>query len=347
VISRTRRRIGADIWPGFVDALSTLLLLIIFLLSLFVLVQFFLSQTLSGQDEALKRLNQQVSELGELLSMERQASADLRLNVAQLSASLQSATVKNDDLSTRIRDLKAGLSAANESRQRAQAEIARLTAAAAAARGQTDQARQKAAGLERQLAALRQQLAQLQAALESSESRDRESKAVIADLGRRLNVALAAKVHELAGYRSEFFGRLRQAIGNRADVKIVGDRFVFQSEVLFASGSAELGEEGKAQLDTLARALLAIARKIPPDLKWVLRVDGHTDAVPINNEKFRSNWELSAARALSVVHYLVGQGVPPNRLAAAGFGEFQPIAPGNTPADRRRNRRIEFKLTER
>ncbi|MFQ5533604.1 MAG: peptidoglycan -binding protein [Sphingomonadales bacterium] len=329
-LARNRNRRNTDIWPGFVDALSTLLLVFIFLLSFFAIAQFFLSRALSGRDEALEKLNRQVSEFAELLSMEQQANAELRINVAQLSASLQSANLTRDDLSARVEELTGALASA-ESRAKRVGE----------------QASRQEALLNQQLAALRRQLAALEATLEKSEQKDREQQAIIKDLGSRLNVALAAKVHELAGYRSEFFGALRKAIGAHPDIKVVGDRFVFQSELLFRSGSAELGEEGKAELRKLAGTLMDIASRIPRDRAWVLRVDGHTDRVPINTVRFLSNWELSASRALAVVHYLAAQGIPGNRLAATGFGEHQPIALGGTEEANRRNRRIEFKLTER
>jgi chemotaxis protein MotB len=160
-------------------------------------------------------------------------------------------------------------------------------------------------------------------------------------------VALASKVQELARYRSEFFGRLREVLGKRKDVRIVGDRFVFQSEVLFETGSAELGGAGQQQLGQLARALTEIAARIPKDLPWVLRVDGHTDRIPIHTPEFRSNWELSTARAISVVRFLIDQGIPADHLAATGFGEHQPLDPGLSEAALRRNRRIELKLTQR
>jgi chemotaxis protein MotB len=201
--------------------------------------------------------------------------------------------------------------------------------------------------LNRQLAALRTQLAQLSEALELSEQKNVEQEVQIADLGKRLNVALASKVQELARYRSEFFGRLREILGNRQDIRIVGDRFVFQSELLFASGSATVADEGRPQLARLASTLKGIAADIPGDLEWVLRVDGHTDRAPINTYAFPSNWELSTARAVSVVKFLIEQGIPAERLAATGFGEFQPLDTGGDEIAYRRNRRIEFKLTER
>ena len=211
----------------------------------------------------------------------------------------------------------------------------------------TDTAQTQLRLLNRQIMALRRQLATLATALEAAESANKEQEVQISDLGRRLNVALASKVQELARYRSEFFGRLREVLGNRQDVRIVGDRFVFQSEVLFETGSAELGEPGQRQLAQLARTLSEIAPRIPKNLPWVLQVDGHTDRVPIHTPEFPSNWELSTARAISVVRFLMDQGIAAEHLAATGFGEYQPLDPGLSADALRRNRRIELKLTQR
>src|SRR5690606_20472263 len=180
----------------------------------------------------------------------------------------------------------------------------------------------------------------------ASEARDTESRTQIADLGRRLNLALAQRVQDLSRYRSDFFGRLREILEGRADVRIVGDRFVFQSEVLFDPGEADISPEGIPDLESFATAIKQLETEIPADVNWVLRIDGHTDKRPISNAQFPSNWELSAARAISVAKYLISQGVAPNRLVAAGFGEFSPIDTGDTEEAYRRNRRIEFKLTE-
>ncbi len=344
------RRPSSDYWPGFVDALSSLLLVIIFLLSMFALAQFFLGQALSGRDAELARLNNTIAELERALSMEREEAADLRISLQQLSASLQIANMNREELEARASQLETMLAdaqarAGDTEAQRAQilAMQQSLTEQEAKARAATDEVTL----LNQQLAALRQQLANLAAALDASEKRDKEQQAVIADLGKRLNIALAQKVQELASYRSEFFGELRKAIGNQPGIRIVGDRFVIQSEVLFASGAATLNPAGLQELDQMAATLVAIGEKIPANIPWVLRIDGHTDPVPINTTAFPSNWELSTARATSVVRYLVQQGVPPERLAATGFGEFQPIDAGTGPEANRRNRRIEFKLTQR
>jgi chemotaxis protein MotB len=375
----TRRRssssANADIWPGFVDALATLLMVIIFLLTVFVLAQFFLSDLLAGRDQALKRLETQVAELADMLALERQAGAEMRESVAALSAQLQASTTARDELTTRVSELAASLESARAEAETATGELAatrsELTATReqlAAARGQLaardeNLSKSKAALAEEQrvsnarraeverlsqaLASLRNQLARLNAALEASEKKSEEQKAQIVNLGKRLNAALASKVEELARYRSEFFGRLREVLGNRRDIRIVGDRFVFQSEVLFGSGDAHLQPGGKGQIKQLAKTLLELSRKIPPGIDWVLRVDGHTDVRPISTAAFPSNWELSTARALSVVRALVAEGVPPQRLVAAGFGPYQPMDAGNSEQAFARNRRIEFKLTER
>ncbi|MCE2491434.1 MAG: peptidoglycan -binding protein [Alphaproteobacteria bacterium] len=431
-----------NIWPGFVDALATLLLVIIFVLAVFMITHFLLSQALTGRDEALQRLNRQLAEISELLALERRSNEDLRLNVAQLSASLQKSTrerdqlaldldeaesrraaavetvaadretieaqlgeierlkrdiaaltsVRNDleqqvgelaeslddseALATRLREESNALAARLrdeskalearladerertllaqrdlEDRELRLAELQRLynenTDSLSREKDLSAEARAQVALLNQQLSAVRQQLVRLNAALEAAEAKDEEQEAVIADLGKRLNVALAQKVEELSRYRSEFFGRLREVLGDRRDIRVVGDRFVFQSEVLFASGSAEIGISGQQQLAHLARTLMEIAKSIPPEISWVLRVDGHTDVIPISTPRFPSNWELSTARAVSVVKFLVDQGIPPARLAAAGFGEFQPLDARADEIGHRRNRRIELKLTER
>ncbi|MFQ5984050.1 MAG: peptidoglycan -binding protein [Alphaproteobacteria bacterium] len=463
----------SDIWVGFVDALAALLMVIIFLLVAFMLADFFLRYTLTGQNQALGQLQRQVNELAEQLSLEREANADLRLSMAQLSAELQRSTEERDELSAQLANLFGERETLTLRLQTLEEEIATLTeraegaeAAAADTKTRLDQAlteievgedtlkirlieierlrrditalkqvraeleaqvsqmaaslaesqdktarlekdftalRDSSAELEtrvaeeeertalaqtqleereiqlaevvnlleqsdrdlteerkisseaerqlellnRQIAALRQQLAALNAALEAAEAKDEEQKVIIADLGQRLNIALAGKVEELERYRSEFFGRLREVLGDRPDIRVVGDRFVFQSEVLFASGSAELEEPGMIQLAALAATLLEIAQEIPADLPWTLRVDGHTDRRPIQTFQFPSNWELSTARAISVVRFLIDHGVPPERLAATGFGAFQPLDARDDEIAFRRNRRIELKLTQR
>ncbi len=354
---RRGRRAAPDIWPGFVDVISSLLILILFLLMIFVLAQFFMGQALSGRDAALERLGRQVDELAQMLSLERKANADLRINLSQLSTELANASARAEKLQgmgEEAERLSADVAALQALKQELEARIKQMDAALgekdsalAAERRLSEEARAQAALLNQQLAALRTEMARLNAALEASEKLAEEQKIQIANLGQRLNQALASKVAELARYRSEFFGRLRAILGNRADIRIQGDRFVFQSEVLFEQASAELGEPGKRQLDRLAKTLIEISGEIPKDIDWTLRVDGHTDKVPIANLQFRSNWELSSARAISVVRFLIDAGVPANRLVAAGFGEYQPLDPGNTADALRRNRRIEFKLTER
>jgi chemotaxis protein MotB len=339
-LARTRRDGGMNYWPGFVDALSTLILGIVFLLSVFVVVQFFLSQEVTNKDTVLARLNAQIAQLTELLSMEKSGNSSLEDTVATLRAGL--AAVEGER--NHYRDLVAGAGSGAAS---AEGKVSALSKDLDTEKQVSARALSQVELLNQQIAALRRQLASLEDALETSEKKDKESQARIADLGQRLNVALAQRVQELAKYRSEFFGRLRSVLGSRPDIRVVGDRFVFQSEILFDSGSAGLRTDGYGELDSLANAILELEKQIPSDLAWVLRVDGHTDVRPISNPQFPSNWELSAARAIAVVQYLVGKGVSPQHLVAAGFGEFQPLDPETTDDAYRRNRRIELKLTER
>jgi len=444
-IARRSRRTEVNIWPAFVDALGQLVIAIIFLLLIFTVAQFLTTDALSGRDQALQRLTQQINELTDLLNLEKRSNEDLHLNVAQLSTELQNSSAAKDALTTRVAELAAraqdetaraarldaqlaeadqrvsadrekvelqlreleslrrdiealrkvrsdlesqvaGLAAAQQQSQSdlttardrskeleaklasqeertalAQKEIDKrdIRLAELAAQGQqttealtterklSKEAQDRVDLLNQQIAALRDQLQRVSAALQLTESQSKDQQVQIADLGRRLNLALASKVEELARFRSEFFGRLREVLGDRPDIRVVGDRFVFQSEVLFAPASADLGDDAKAQLKPVATAIRALVPKIPNDLNWVLRIDGHTDRRPISTPQFASNWELSTARAISVVRYLVDQGVPAERLAAAGFGEFQPLDARNDEVAFRRNRRIEIKLTDR
>src|SRR5690554_54787 len=341
-LARTRRQHrGIDYWPGFVDALSTLLLAIMFLLSVFVLAQFFLSQEITSRDEVLDRLNMQINELTQLLALERTNTQDVEDQLASLQASLAQAEAEQ----SRLQQLLAsgsGQGAAAEQR------ITTLTGELESERQVSQRALSQVELLNQQISALREQIGALEAALEASEQRDRESNVKIADLGRRLNVALAQRVQELNRYRSDFFGRLREILSDRENIRIVGDRFVFQSEVLFASGQTEINDSGQEEMRKLAGAILELQEEIPPEIDWVLRVDGHTDNVPLSGTgRYRDNWELSAARAIAVVKFLIENGVPTSRLVAAGFGEFQPLDMADTSEAWSRNRRIELKLTER
>ncbi len=487
-----RRERATNIWPGFVDALATLLMVIIFLLLIFVLAQFFLSDALSGRETALDKLRGQVTELAHLLDLEQQEKTKLSENLAELSTELKTSIAMGEDLSTslsalrissektatrlnaqlasannalaevnllrdqeqrdfesRIRkaktigdetnaklrtkimevkqltqditalkalreelkakiaqmatkaveadkvlastqktlleeqrasetarawaevklkaqiqimaELKQDIAALKALREELEAKIAKLVVEA----GETEKtitsneiallkekkisesARAQIALLNKQTAALRSQLSQIEAALEASEQQTAKHKIQIVNLGKRLNAALASKVQELSRYRSEFFGRLRNVLGKQPGLRIAGDRFVFQSEVLFDKGSADIGTPGQSQLKALATTLKDLSRKIPKDIDWVLRIDGHTDSDPIKTTRFPSNWELSTARAIAVVQKLIGQGLPANRLVAAGFGKFQPIDEGQDEIAKRRNRRIELKLTQR
>lgn len=469
---RTRRTHGngLDAWPGYVDALSTLLMVIIFVLLVFVLAQAFLSVALNGREKALDKVTAQLAQMTDALSLERGHTASLQLSLSQLNKELTASTSARDSLSQQLaalreqaqrtaadrdalraqRDqltqqltdaqkaaqataaqLQAQLGQANQQvdaagqdkaklaaqladvqlqlaesrRQYAEmqrqiaeldktvkadkdtieakvsdlaklAEQSRALAALrdelekqaqdAAVRATTEQQRREAVQAQlanettlgdsarAQLALLNQQVDQLKAqlasvaqALELTQQQAKDKDVQITNLGQKLNAALAQKVEELQQYRSEFFGKLRTLLANRSGIQVVGDRFVFQSEVLFPVGSAELTQAGIAQMTTLAITIKDVASQIPPDVHWVLRVDGHTDPQPVKGGQFASNWELSAARAITVVKLLIADGVPPEHLAATGFGEYQPFGPGDTPDSYAKDRRIELRLTDR
>ncbi|MDH3969210.1 MAG: peptidoglycan -binding protein, partial [Rhodospirillales bacterium] len=287
-------------------------------------------------DADKEKIQSQLAELAILKSLRDELTAQLNAAEAALAARDKEATELESRLAKSEEDasvLALKLSTTEQARD-AQVEL-------------STEAQRKVDLLNRQILALREQLARLSEALDLAEAKTRDQNVQIADLGRKLNLALATKVQELARYRSEFFGRLRKVLGDHPGIRVVGDRFVFQSEVLFGSGSAELGEAGRQQLAQLARTLRQISARFPEKIDWILRVDGHTDRRPINTYEFASNWELSTARAISVVKYLVVHGIPARRLAATGFGEFQPIDDGEDEIAFRRNRRIELKLTQR
>ena len=392
-ISR-RRGGGADYtWPGYVDALTTLLMVLIFLLSVFSVAQFSLSDALTNKDSAIDRLNSTLGDLANQLAIEKTSSQNLSKELEQMMLQLNAlrserdklgvdlaaqkrradeATIERDALTERLTSMlaeNAELAKEAETRaadmkaeiERQRLELTRLAAALAAANNEkgklfsdlTEQekltAEQKAAvvRMTAEMAALKQELARLAGLLEAADLKAKEQNAQIVELGRQLNRALADEVARLAQYRSDFFGKLRQALAGQKDIQIVGDRFVFQSEVLFPSSSADLQPAGMEQLANVGRRLVEIARTIPPDIAWVIQVDGHTDNRPIRTDIFPSNWELSTARAIAVVKFLHSQGIANERLVAAGYGEFQPLGPNNTPQERERNRRIELKLTNR
>ena len=437
-LSRRTDRNNSNIWPGFVDALAALLMVIMFLLLIFVLAQFFLSEALSGREQALDKLKVQVGELAGMLSLEKKSNTELQLNLSQIFEELLTSVALRDELKASIFLLRKNaietsetinklenkaISANAESEELRQKlvgaqvrivilenrsitldqKISQISSESEAAKVSLNEAedttraliqkiatldhqvvlldalkkemeeqiselagklnesgkslinekefsssaRAEIALLNQQMSALRAQLLKIDKVLEISETEAIKKNVQIANLGKRLNAALASKVQELSRYRSEFFGRLRDLLGKHQGVRIVGDRFVFQSEVLFAKSEAKVAAAGQAQLDKLATTLLEIALEIPDGIDWILRIDGHTDDDPIRTSKYPSNWELSTARAISVVKHLIKAGLPANRLVPAGFGEFHPLDKRNDEISQRRNRRIELKLTQR
>lgn len=333
-----------NIWPGFVDALAALLMVIIFLLLIFSIGQFYLSDALSGKEKTLIKLDRQVVKLADLLALEKTTSADLQETVGELRAQLSSKSRKNELL-------QADVDLLMEMRDQLEKDMAnfvtKLHENDATLRAEKEVSAKSLAQIEilnRQVKALREQLGTVSKAL--GLELDVET-ASIESLAERLNVALAEKAQELARYRSDFFGRLREVLGENPNIQIVGDRFVLQSELLFESGSADLGEKGKAQVKKLSETLNSVASSIPDDIEWIVRIDGHTDKRSINTKEYPSNWELSTARALAIVRYMVAQDVPAKRLAATGFGEFHPLDDETTEEAYTKNRRIEIKLTSR
>ncbi len=342
-MARGRARRGAEygeFWPGFVDVLSTLLLVVTFLMSIFMLAQYFASQEASGKETAIQRLNRQIAELTNILSLERGKTKSAEDQLAELQASLSTLQAENNKLS--------GFAlSGDEEAKAAEARISSLSSDLEGQKKTTDEALAKVDLLNQQLLALRRQMAALNDALAASEKKNQDSQTQIKDLGTRLNAALARQVQELKRYRSDFFGRLRELLSDRDDIRVVGDRFVFQSEVLFPSGQAQMTDEGLGALNQVAQAIVELQRQIPGEINWALQVDGHTDIRPISSAQFPSNWDLSTARAISVVRYLIAQGVPAKRLVAAGYGEFAPLDGGTSDDALRKNRRIELKLTNR
>ena len=383
-------------WPGFVDALATLLMVIIFVLLVFVLIQVNLAYRVAGQDATMNDMRAQIVNLGDLLNIERKANEDLSAELAGISSLLDDTTRERDNLvaqlasatatlnlrDSEIRQLAAIQAQTEESLDAARKTIAERVAALeaieltlakaeaelmeseveiaeAAARNVSSLARiseletknaasqAEVAQMTNAITALRLRIEELTGILAEKEAQAARDKIAIASLGKSLNNALASRVQELQRFRSEFFGRLSEILKGRDDVRIVGDRFVFQSEVLFAQGQADLGPEGQEQLGQLAIALNQIAAEIPEDINWVLQVEGHTDDIPVRAGRFADNWDLSTERALSVVRFLADAGLPANRLAAAGYGEYQPLDTAGTDEARLRNRRIEMKLTQR
>ena len=406
---RARRRggNGLDAWPGYVDALSTLLMVVVFVLLVFVLAQAFLTATLSGRTDSLAKVSAELAQLSNAFSLEKAENAELQFSVARLSRDLAKASDSRDALSAQVSALDKTVRADQAAIDAKAADIARLrmeldktvqadkatinarlsdiarletqtraldalvaeleqkvrTAAVAATIEQDrraalltqlageqrlgESARAQIALLNRQVEELKAQFAAVQQALGLVEQKTRDKDIEIVNLGQKLNAALVEKVEELKQYRSEFFGKLRALLANKPGIQVIGDRFVFQSEVLFPLGSADLAPAGVSQMAALAGTIKDIAATIPPELQWVLRVDGHTDPQPTKGGYFASNWELSAARAITVVKLLIVYGVPPEHLAASGFGEFQPFAQGDTPEAYAKDRRIELRLTDR
>ena len=373
--NRIRKKQLDYTWPGFVDALSSLLMVIIFVLMIFVISQFFISQKMSGQDEALIKLKNNLTELSELLSLERGTTTEL---TAQLSVLEEKFTVIKEDLIKEraiTKKYQEDIQGTKNIIDLNESEINKLKIALEEKIKNTNRLTNEVADLENQVNLksteieskdkilkankeevnklisttlnLKNKLTQLQTLLSAYKAKDKKENVKTLNLGKDVNSALARRVEELEKFKSDFFGRVRELIKGRKEIRVVGDRFVFQSEVLFALGSDELGAEGQIEMQKLAATLMEIERSLPTDIDWILQIEGHTDSLPVKaGQTYKDNWELSTKRALSVLRYLIKQGIEPSRLSASGYGSFQPIDVKNTKTARMKNRRIEMKITQ-
>ena len=375
ITNKIRRRHVDYTWPGFVDALSSLLMVIIFVLMIFVLSQFFLSQKMSGQDEALVKLKSNLIELSELLSLERESNialtSDLSIlekKIIGLKEQFEKEKIVNDRNNeelknnvkiinfnkNKIKELDAILNKKiqeaklysknmidlSQNLEKKEGNIKKKDALLRASQEEVNK-------LTRASIQLRNKLSQLQTLLSAYKAKDKKEKIKTLNIGKDLNSALARKVEELQRFKSEFFGRVRELIKERPEIRVVGDRFVFQSEVLFSTGSVEIGPKGQLEMVRLAATLMEIEKSLPTDIDWILQIEGHTDNLPVKNGQiYKDNWELSTKRALSVLRYLIKQGIKPSRLSASGYGSFQPIDKNKSPDARKKNRRIEMKITQ-
>lgn len=337
---RSKHRNGLDIWPGYVDALSTMLMMVALVLVIMMAAQFALSNALNTREVQMSELAARLQKLTDALNVEKTTSEDLRGKKAQLEAHMKQVQDETSVIRNRLTESEGKLSGLVGERDAAKREMDK-------AFQETSSLKVQLSDMVKQIEDLNRKLSLLTADLTTAKSSITDKEIKIKDLDAKLKKKMLQKVEELSEYRSEFFGRLKKALGNRPDIKIVGDRFVFQSEVFFQSASADLQDSGKEQLSKLAETLKEIATTIPKDINWILSVVGHTDKRPINSPQFRSNWELSAARAISVVKFLVEQGIPPERLSATGYGEYQPTDLGNDDAALSRNRRIEIKFNQK
>ena len=375
IANKTRRRQVDYTWPGFVDALSSLLMVIIFVLMIFVLSQFFLSQKMSGQDEALVNLRNNLAELGELLSLERDTTTELTSQLSILEDKIKQVKNELEDEKKLTKQFNNDLISKNEIINSNQNKILELQKIIDEKIQNTlllqsninnlnkdfEENKLELVKKNEELKAnkeeintlisaslkLKNKLTQLQALLAAYKAKDKKEKVKTINLGKGLNSALARRVEELQKFRSDFFGRVRELIKGRKEIRIVGDRFVFQSEVLFSLGSDELGAKGKIEMKKLATTLMEIEKSLPNDIDWILQIEGHTDSLPVKKgQTYADNWELSTKRALSVLRFLIKEGINPKKLSASGFGSYQPIDTNNTEEARMKNRRIEMKITQ-
>ena len=356
-------------WPGFVDALASLLMVFIFILMIFVIAQFYVTKKLSGKDEALIKMEAEIFELNNLLSIERNVVSKLSIDVDKIEKKFENQSLKlmkkekefqkslndlnikdfeitklaeklknKDNLFNKLKeDLKNNLQVTQKQKLVIKENEKDISATI-----------QEIKILLNETKNLKQKINKLKSLLTVYQAKDAKEKIKNIDLGKNLNSALARRVEELQKFKSEFFGRVKEKIKDRPEIKIVGDRFVFQSEVLFETGSTNIGLKGKKELERLAAILIDIEKSLPKDINWILQIEGHTDNLPVKKgQTFVDNWELSTERALSVLRFFINNGLDPKRLSASGYGSFQPVEKGKKANSRSKNRRIEMKITQK
>ena len=295
---------------------------------------------LSSLNEEQESLKNQLQALGGENQLLVGQLSDSQGRIQSLLESLSSSKGENEILETQI-------SSVENQNQSLRDQISSLEQDSTIQTTNLNEALAQISRLSEDIKILSNEIQLLNNLLDAKEAEIASNKIELGELGDRLNRVLTSELFKLQKYKSEFFGQLSETLGQREDIQIKGDRFIFQSEILFESGSADIQAEGRVALSLIAKTLIDLSDQIPTDLNWVLQIDGHTDRVPIATAKFPSNWELSHARALEVVKFFIQQGIPADKLSANGYGEHQPISLGSSPEDLKLNRRIELKITQR
>ena len=341
-------------WPGFVDVLGTLLIVTIFTVLISTITQIYFNDQLEVKRGEISNLDEEIKNLIEQLGGVTESKEAIEKKFLKLESQFE-------NLKSEKNSLKESLSKTQYILKMKNKELGDLVKERSNLLENIQKGNEKLETLsfenkkyevdifemKRNIEKLNNRLSELSSLLIAAEEKDKANKIKVENLGKKLNQALAGKLQEISKYQSEFFKKIREVLGDREDIIISGDRFIFPSEIFFESGSDYIQETGRQKLFNIAISLREISEKIPSKIDWILRIDGHTDKVPINNENFKSNWHLSSSRAINIVKFFIEQGIPPNRLVAAGFGEYSPLLLDQSEKAYEKNRRIEIKLTTR